>query len=578
MIGPVLIHHQMIQGTYSYFFNEIMSLKADIRKVQAIGTDGEAALCNAIKDSFPAAVHLRCLKHVKDSIEHKLHQLQFDKNGLQEILYDIFGHTNDQMRELGLADAIDSDDFFAKLLSLEKKWNNLESLHRHYLRNEKRDCVFYDWFCRNYSAVFVDSVISSVRSKAGLGSPPIEFYNNRSESLNKLLKAHVENHKSSLPHFVKQLHVFANDLLNSIKKANASSGDWRRREESSTVTTSLSCPSTEILKFSEIDKSIVDAIWYKAAELVHAEGYITKIPGDHEGKGRMVASSSSSVPHMVTSGKKSNFNFICDKKCPRYGAYGFCSHTVAVAEVNGCLGKFIEQLKKSKQKPNLSSLAYHGLPTGAGEKGGKAKPKRRRLSVQTKSALPRRDRLSLVSTTQYHPRAHPQMSPVTTTITVPPVTPTIAVPPVTPTIAVPPVTPTIAVPPVTPTIAVPLVTPTLTVIQPSQLQSPANQPYYLKCLTNQIKVCAGCRLGYSNRNPPYDICVVHRESRNILNPLTKQNMNVPVNVHYHATIQCIMIKDQAFEPTKVVIPDSLKQKFSAQMYRALLLQEFGISY
>jgi hypothetical protein len=49
----------------------------------------------------------------------------------------------------------------------------------------------------------------------------------------------------------------------------------------------------EILKFSEIDKSIVDAIWYKAAKLVHA-GYITKIPGDHEGKGRMVASSSSS--------------------------------------------------------------------------------------------------------------------------------------------------------------------------------------------------------------------------------------------------------------------------------------------
>ena len=101
--------------------------------------------------------------------------------------------------------------------------------------------------------------------------------------------------------------------------------------------------------------------------------------------------------------KKSNFNFVCDKNCPRYGAYGFCSHTIAVAEVNGCLDKFIEQLKKSKHKANLSLLAYHkfieqvkkskhkanlsllayhGLPAGAGEKGGKPKPKRRRLSAQ----------------------------------------------------------------------------------------------------------------------------------------------------------------------------------------------------
>jgi hypothetical protein len=176
---------------------------------KAIGTDGEAALCNAIKDSFPTAVHVCCLKHVKDSIEHKLHLLQFDKNGMQEILCDIFGHTNDQMRELGLADATDSDDFLAKLLSLEKKWNILERLHRHYLPNEKQEYIFYDWYCRNYSAVFVDSVISSVRTKAGLGSPPTEFYNNRSESLNKLLKAHVQHQKSSLPHFVKELHVFA---------------------------------------------------------------------------------------------------------------------------------------------------------------------------------------------------------------------------------------------------------------------------------------------------------------------------------------------------------------------------------
>ena len=55
-------------------------------------------------------------------------------------------------------------------------------------------------------------------------------------------------------------------------------------------------------------------------------------------------------------------------------------------------------------------------------------------------------------------------------------------------------------------------------------------------------------------------------------------MPVAVNVHYHATIACIMMKDQKFEPTRIIIPENLKEKLDAQIYRSLLLQEFGISY
>ena len=90
----------------------------------------------------------------------------------------------------------------------------------------------------------------------------------------------------------------------------------------------------------------------------------------------MVASTTSSIPHMVTCGEKNDTIFNCDKHCPRYAAYGFCSHTVAVAEVTGCLEKFIQQITKRKRKANLSSLVYHSLPDGAGEKGGKPKQKR----------------------------------------------------------------------------------------------------------------------------------------------------------------------------------------------------------
>ena len=52
-IGPVLLHHQMTYGTYSYFLNHLLTLKPDIRQVKAVVTDGELALCNALRDSVP---------------------------------------------------------------------------------------------------------------------------------------------------------------------------------------------------------------------------------------------------------------------------------------------------------------------------------------------------------------------------------------------------------------------------------------------------------------------------------------------------------------------------------------------
>ena len=99
-------------ATYSYFLNQIVSLKPEIRNVKAVGTAGETALYSAVKQTFPHAIRLQCLKHIRDSLEHKLSELQFDKMSTQEILNDIFGTIFDGKRELGLLDANDRDDFF----------------------------------------------------------------------------------------------------------------------------------------------------------------------------------------------------------------------------------------------------------------------------------------------------------------------------------------------------------------------------------------------------------------------------------------------------------------------------------
>ena len=302
-IGPVLIHHQMQHSTYSYFLNQIISLKPAVRNVKVIGTDGELALCNALKENFPEAIPLRCLKHIKDSVERKLNDLKFDSQSVRVIAADIFGSVADGIRELGLSDATDQEDFFSKLMSLENKWNKIEKSHRHFLGSEEKNPVFYDWLCLNYSNIFCESVIQCVRVSAGLGEPPSPFYNNRSESINKLIKQRFHNQKSLLPVFVKHLHTLIEEQSNSMKEAMKQTGDWHLRDQCGTEVCHLSCPSDPLLQFCTLDKGILDSIWEKAAQLVHSKGFITPIPGDFEGsKGRMVASSSSINPHMVTVG------------------------------------------------------------------------------------------------------------------------------------------------------------------------------------------------------------------------------------------------------------------------------------
>ena len=50
---------------------------------------------------------------------------------------------------------------------------------------------------------------------------------------------------------------------------------------------------------------------------------------------------------------------------------GICSHSVAVAEVNGKLAQFLSAEKKKKSKaPNVTSLSTAKMPRGRGRKGG----------------------------------------------------------------------------------------------------------------------------------------------------------------------------------------------------------------
>jgi len=61
-LGPILIHPRRV-GSYSYFASVFNSLRPKLKRINAVGTDGESALFTAMLDNFPSAVHLRCFRH-----------------------------------------------------------------------------------------------------------------------------------------------------------------------------------------------------------------------------------------------------------------------------------------------------------------------------------------------------------------------------------------------------------------------------------------------------------------------------------------------------------------------------------
>ena len=80
------------------------------------------------------------------------------------------------------------------------------------------------------------------------------------------------------------------------------------------------------------------------------------------------------------------------------------------------------------------------------------------------------------------------------------------------------------------------------------LTSTRNQSFSLKMLTPNIKICVWCRLGYQPRAPPYDICIVHPETRQIWNQATGCILTVGTNAHYHVGIDSIKLRFLDFCP------------------------------
>ena len=265
---------------------------------------------------------------------------------------DIFGTRIATHFQMGLADAESEVAFTESLQRLKVKWNNLEKS----CTPSEGEPQFHTWVCHYKAEEIMKCVLPGARRREGCKDPTSFFTTNSSESLNHVIKQEVEWKESQLPQLIQSLKSIANDQICQLEKAIVGWGEWHFTPQYSSLVvteshwfsgmstaakelhmkkvsqktidahlvknTTISTPRTQAahaLTSSERDgtdplhsilsvptdscgitnvaESTLRSVWTKAETL---DGHIIKVPWSGDEKDRLVKSSSSTQPHLVT--------------------------------------------------------------------------------------------------------------------------------------------------------------------------------------------------------------------------------------------------------------------------------------
>lgn len=391
VIGPLFIHVKKDFTAYHFFSSSLIGQQPNLVNLRAFGIDGEVALANALSASFPKAVHVRCFLHFKGNIEHKLSELRIPANVAKEFVDDIMGKPTEF--QLGLVDAKDPTHLDEMLTKFQSVWNDRE-------KPFNSPPIFFSWFQQYQRGVIAESMVQMVRTKAGLGNPPVPYYTNEVESKNHILKQHVHYKASELPAFVDSMKNLLQLQRKEIERSVIAQGEYKLQDDykkysvqstkwftltadqrlkhldkfmSATITepvtemsvessvTSTSCP----LNVLSVPTHFAANMWNKAQKLSSSDDGMVQCPGDSSSW--MVKSESSKRPHFVKAGKCGGY--LCDEECLAYKSAKICAHTVAVAIKTGSVQKLLKWHNSRKiGGPNLTAVAEARKPKTAGKK------------------------------------------------------------------------------------------------------------------------------------------------------------------------------------------------------------------
>ena len=193
--------------------------------LRSFGTDGEVALYQAFKHSFPHSIHLLCSIHARRNLKSKFTEIGVSQATQQIIIGDIFGKQIGTQYMEGLFDAVSDVQYEEGLHSLCEKWRSLDSHKGGPLH------TFIDWFMKYKSSTLREGMLRPIRVQAGLGDPPSVFMTNASESINALLKNKVEYRKNELPVFLDQLKEAIDEQEREVERAVIDRGKYRFRSD-----------------------------------------------------------------------------------------------------------------------------------------------------------------------------------------------------------------------------------------------------------------------------------------------------------------------------------------------------------
>ena len=109
---------------------------------------------------------------------------------------------------------------------------------------------------------------------------------------------------------------------------------------------------------------------------------------------------------------------------------------------------------------------------------------------------------------------------------------------------------------------------------------PNVNPFRLKKMNFQIKVCQGCRGPLQSSSgtvtdTPFDFCVARKKRRTYKDPQTGQlcTKTRESDAHYHLRVSCIQAAEPSFMPCSLVIPDGLPL---SECHKNYITKEFGL--
>ena len=599
MIGPIFVHMRKDFATYHFFASSLISLNPDIASLKAFGTDGEAALENALSAAFPNALHLRCFLHFRGNVENKLRELGIPSVVAKEIVCDIMGRAS--ALEYGLVDAKHGEELGVLLKAVKTRWNELEKPYNNLPR-------FHSWFEKYCGPVIARSMVQEVRQNAGLGCPPEPYYTNEVESKNKLIKEEVQYKKSQLPDFITKMSEMMFQQRREIERAVLNSGEYsvqeqyhhltvettkwfqmtvdqRNRKVARFMKAPVATPASISASNSEcpldvitcLPKQQLHGIWSKADSLAEDESAIKSAPGDEAAW--MVKSYSGKQPHYVKSGKTSGF--ICDEHCLSYKSSKICAHSVALAIKQDRVPLFLKWYQRIKQKPNYTTVGESGRPSSCGKKPSKRKGSTKSVSAKVRQVISQAEEeginwrnhcseetdsseFELHDTETYQHTTVPgssfnfvsNQSVQIGSITSPP----------------------------------PLISASSLPRTPSTPLTPDNSrrpdvecSFWLAFVFGNVSRCNGCK-GKIRRGddkkplpPPDDLVVGHKEHVVYQNPhsgnfeLSREKRNV----YYHPWRTCIAPNFRNFDPTLHINTDRVRGQL-LPVHKQLLLSEFGL--